>query len=135
MRPSLEEMASEYRPFWVAAAAGELRFPRCDDCGKFHWYPMKVCPHCQSDRIDWKKISGQGSLYSWTTVRRAFVREFEAKLPYVVGLIEFPEAPGVRLISNLVDIANAEQIAFGAPMVPVFDKMVDERSTLAFKPK
>lgn len=91
-----------FRPFFAALAADELRFPCCEQCGRFHWYPKVWCPYCQSPGLTWKRVQGDGTLFSWTTVHRAFSHEFEADVPYTLGLVEFSDAPGVRLLARLM---------------------------------
>ena len=41
----------ETKPFWDGCAAGKLMVPKCGDCGKSHWYPLGLCPHCFSDKL------------------------------------------------------------------------------------
>jgi uncharacterized OB-fold protein len=91
----------EFAPFWEHLERGEIAFPRCLDCERHHWYPKALCPWCQSTRIEWTPVRGEAALYSWTVVRYAFTAEYQDKLPYTVALVEFPDAPGVRLLTNL----------------------------------
>jgi len=91
----------EFTPFWEHLGRGEIAFPRCLDCGRHHWYPKALCPWCQSTRIEWTPVTGAAELYSWTVVRHAFTAEYQDKIPYTVALVEFPDAPGVRLLTNL----------------------------------
>jgi len=102
---SLETVHSEYVPFFDHAERGVLAFPYCPACSRFHWYPMKRCPHCQADAIEWRPVDGRGRLYSWTDVRHPF--GMRPKPPYIVALVEFDDAPGVRLITNLRAVSEA----------------------------
>ena len=125
------EMADEFLPFWQGTKRGYLSFPQCADCERFHWYPLKICPSCRSSHIKWTQVNGSGEVFSWTAVRIAnFAPSFEDKLPYIVGLIEFKDAPGVRLITNIVE-ADPGQMDIGMVVEPVFRK-VDENFTLVF---
>ena len=56
-------------PFWQAAAEGVLMIRRCTACSQAHWYPRPFCPHCGSDRTDWVRASGAGTVYSYTVTR------------------------------------------------------------------
>lgn len=113
-------MIDGFQTFWDAAASGELQFPACRSCERFHWYPMSRCPHCGAADIYWKAVDPVGSLYSWTIVSRAFDAAFANRTPYIVALVEFSGAPGVRLITNLIDI-GANEIDFGMSVSPAFD--------------
>lgn len=92
---------AEFAPFWRNVAKRRLCFPKCRGCGRFHWYPLTRCPHCLAADIEWCAVEPRGTLYSWTVVRHAFAPTFADRLPYVVGLIEFPDASGIRLVSEI----------------------------------
>ena len=91
------------RPFWSGAARGELVLPRCDACGRYIWYPDGACHRCGADRHTWTPVSGRGRLFSWAVVRRAFIPQFAADVPYVTGLVTIDEDPAVRLATRVVD--------------------------------
>lgn len=112
-------MAPAFRPFWDGVAEGTLRFPYCGACRRFHWYPMPRCPHCGDQDIDWRAVGGPAEVYSWTVVRHAFSEAVAGQVPYVVALVTFADAPGVRLITNLVDVAT-DDISIGMAVGPVF---------------
>ena len=77
--------------------------PRCESCGKFHFYPKPMCPHCQGTKLSWAEASGKGEVYSFSTVHRAPTPEFKADLPYVVAIVKTAEGP--HLLTRIVDIA------------------------------
>jgi uncharacterized OB-fold protein len=112
-------MLPEHAGFMASFRQGRLAFPRCRDCGRCHWYPMPRCPHCRSSSLDWHPVAGPGRVYSFTIVRHAFEEKWRPELPYIVALVEFADAPGVRLITNLVGIAP-DAVAIGLDVVPDF---------------
>lgn len=114
-----DDFPSEFEPFWQNLRDGFLSFPHCQDCQRFHWYPMKRCPHCSGENLTWSAVKGNGRIFTWTVVQHAFSEEFIDQLPYVVALIEFDDAPGVRLVSHIVD-ADKDRIAIDAPVEPIF---------------
>jgi uncharacterized OB-fold protein len=91
------------RPFWAAAARGELAIPRCDACGLLVWYPDRACRGCAGTRHTWTVVSGRGRLYSFSVVRRAFIPAFAADVPYTTGLVALAEDPAVRLVTRIID--------------------------------
>ena len=127
--------ASEYPKgfagFWDSLRARKISFPCCQSCGEVHWYPMALCPHCYSDKLGWRAIAGEGSLYSWTTVLRTMSPDMPA--PYTVALVEFAEVPGVRLISNVIEVAP-EKLSFGMRLEPVFVVEAEEMPLVRFRP-
>jgi hypothetical protein len=91
------------RPFWEAAARGELVIPRCEPCGLLVWYPDTACRGCGERRHLWTAVSGRGRLYSFAVVRRAFIPAFADDVPFVTGLVALAEDPAVRLVTRIVD--------------------------------
>lgn len=128
-----EPIAHEFIPHFDGLARGDIQLPYCIDCSRFHWYPMPRCPHCQSCEIHWKTVSGNAKLFSWTVVRHAFHPSLKGELPYVVALVTFDDAPGVRLVTNLVGVAP-EDIQMGISLRPVFDNSSEERPKVKFSP-
>jgi uncharacterized OB-fold protein len=112
----------ENAEFWKAAAAGTFLIKRCTACGKAHWYPRAICPFCMSDKTEWAEASGQGTIYSYSVMRRA-------PAPFALAYVTLAEGP--TKMTNIVDcdfdrlaIGQAVKIAFaptegGAP-VPCF---------------
>lgn len=95
-------LSSEFQIFFDGIDRQELRFPRCDTCRRFHWYPMKRCPHCGGSSLSWERVSGDGVVHSWTKVEHAFDEAFSSRVPYTILLVSFQDAPGVRLIGPLL---------------------------------
>lgn len=110
----------EFDAFWQGLSENRLCFPKCARCGRVNWYPMERCTQCLGSDFDMQEISGLGRLYSWTIVRRAFSPKQAAWIPYVVGLVEFDEVPGSRLITNIID-CGFDKLAIDMPVEPVFD--------------
>jgi uncharacterized protein len=113
--------------FWEGAARGELLGQRCGDCQRFAHPPRPMCPHCHSLKREIVRLSGRGTVYSWVIPRHPAPLGF-SEAP-VVALIELEE--GIRLVSNVVDIAPAAlrnglpvEVSFaatrGGRAVPVF---------------
>ena len=90
------------RPFWEACARRELRVQRCDDCGRFRHPPLPGCPACGSPRSGWPQLSGRGRVFSYTIAHHAALPALRGDAPYAIVVVELPDAPGARLVSNLV---------------------------------
>ncbi|HXQ20328.1 MAG TPA: OB-fold domain-containing protein [Candidatus Acidoferrales bacterium] len=91
------------RELWSGAARGELRITRCDACGRYVWYPEAPCRHCGGAALTWTRVSGRGTLFSWSVLHYAWIPQFREQLPFVSGLVALEEDPGVRLVSYIVD--------------------------------
>jgi uncharacterized OB-fold protein len=117
------------RPFWDAAKRHELQLQQCGGCKAFIYYPRDRCPHCLSEQLEWRPVSGKGKVYSYTTVRRASTRSFSDQ-PYVLAIVELDE--GVRLTTNVE--APPESIKIGMPVMVFFDDVTTDRTLIKFKP-
>lgn len=108
-------MRSHIMALWQQALdEGELRFPRCDDCGAWNWYPLPRCRCCQSASYRWVAVEPFGTLRTWTRVHRAFGGKVTEKLPYLVGIIDIRDAPGVKL--TCLNWRDAADPRIGAPV-------------------
>jgi uncharacterized OB-fold protein len=92
-------------PFWLAARERRLVAPRCADCGTFRLPPSPFCWRCQSAEVDWVELSGRGTVYTYTVVDGYPGLPDITLVPVVVDL---PDAPGTRLVSNVIDVDPAE---------------------------
>lgn len=107
-------------PFWVAAAEHRLVVPRCTRCGTYRMPPSPFCYACQAQGIEWVEQTGDGIVYSYTVIRHAVVPIMRDTLPYVVAVVELPDAGGVRLVANLVDL-DPDAVDIGMPVSVVWD--------------
>ena len=100
----------ETEAFVAAAREGRFVLPHCDDCGRTHWYPRAVCPHCWSTRLRWQTASGRATVYSHSTMLRV-------EAPFTLAYVKLQEGPA--MLTNLVDapaggwrIGQAVQVRF-----------------------
>jgi uncharacterized OB-fold protein len=109
--PDVDDPATA--PFYAGAAAGELRMPRCPQCGEFVWYPEPACPR-DGTTAEWIAVSGRGTLFSWAVVQRAFLPAFADKVPFVTALVAIEEDAHVRIPTLIVDADPASLVADSA---------------------
>jgi uncharacterized OB-fold protein len=88
------------RPFWAAAARGELVVQRCASCGHHQLYPRPFCLGCDGTDLAWVETAGTGTVYSRTVVHMQVSPDLEP--PYSVALVELDEGP--RVVANLADV-------------------------------
>jgi uncharacterized OB-fold protein len=114
----------ENRPYFDAAAQGKLVLKRCAACGKLHFYPRAICPHCFSDRTEWHEAAGTGTIYSYSVMRQA--------IPFAIAYVTLVE--GVTMLTNLVDcdldalrIGQKVRVVYkpaeGGTMLPMFTRL------------
>jgi uncharacterized OB-fold protein len=114
--------------YWAEAARGRLVLRACSTCGRCHFPPRHACPSCWSHELTWIEARGNAIVYSFTVMRRAPGAAWQARVPYVLALVDLPE--GVRMMANIVGsdalgVAIGEQVevsfeARGAARVPQF---------------
>jgi len=73
---------------------GKLYGTRCSECGAIEFPPRAHCPRCLSDKFEWKPLSGNCSLVTYTRVDSA-PAIFQDQAPYYLGLAELTEGPKI----------------------------------------
>ena len=114
----------ETQAFWNAAREGRFVVPTCTACGRAHWYPRAICPFCSSGEIAWRDASGQGTIYTFSVMRRA--RE-----PYVIAYVTLAEGP--TMMTNIVD-CDFDSLRIGQPVSVVFKDTENGPPVPMFKP-
>jgi len=125
--PTLDE---SNKPFWHAAREGKLALQHCTACGKPRYPINHVCPHCLSDKFEWKAVSGRGTVYSSIVFHQVYHQAFAGDVPYNVSLIQLEEGP--RMFSNVVGIPPS-QVKVGDKVRVVFDPVTPEISIPRFQ--
>jgi len=122
--PDLETIHPDLHtaPFWEACKRRELRLQRCHACGRFRQPPLPGCPHCGSTEVEWRRSNGRGRVFSYTIVHHAAIPSLKRCVPYNVIVVELDDAPGARLISNLLD-ARPDEIEVGMPVELAWDEV------------
>ena len=99
------------RPFYEGMEQGELRMTACSDCGKWYWYPPDALPCHPGAEIVWKRVSPEGTIYSFTTIHRSLLPgDHAADTPYTVGLVESDTVPGARIPSLILGLGEHEPV-------------------------
>ena len=106
--------------FWDAARRHELVVQRCGDCATFQFGPEWICHNCRSTNLGWHRVSGRGRVYSWERVWHAVHPAVRDACPYMVVLVELPDAGNVRMVGNLTGDAR-DELTIGTPVEVVFE--------------
>lgn len=119
------------QPYWDGLKAHEVRIQHCSACGHWVFFPRSHCPACGSRRLDWKRVSGEGTLYTFTVARVPTLPEFTDEMPQLLAVIELDEGP--HLNTTLVGVAP-EDLKVGLRLRPVFDDRPGSVSLLRHAP-
>ncbi|WP_181779576.1 Zn-ribbon domain-containing OB-fold protein [Pseudonocardia pini] len=117
-------------PFWLAAKEDRLVAPKCADCGTFRLPPTPFCPECRSKAVDWTELSGRAEVFSYSVVH-GFPGLPDITL--VAAVLDLPDAPGARLIGNIVDVDPAV-VHIGMPVTVQFSTISDGWKVPQFRP-
>ncbi len=91
----------------------------CEKCKTLYFPPRIICRICGRDtKMRSRKLSGNGKVYSFTTIRVPS-DTFKESAPYTVGVIELEEGPKVE--GHVVE--NGKKVAIGSKVKTVFRKM------------
>lgn len=112
------------RPYWEGVRRGELRVQKCKDCGTWQWGPEWICHSCRSFDLDWVQVEAKGRIYSWERVWHPVHPALKEHGPYIVVLVELPDAGNVRMIGNLLGDPR-QDVPIGAPVEAVFEPHAD----------
>jgi len=103
------------QPFWDAVTEHRLVVQRCSECGRWIWQPQPICPTCHAAEPVWTGVSGDARMVSWTVLHPPVLTAWQDKLPFVILLVELDDAPGVRMIGQLVNDAGELLQTDGGP--------------------
>lgn len=93
------------KPYWDGLAAGELRLPRCRECGSWSWYPLETGPSCHDADYEWRGVGPSAAVFTFTRVDRPLIAGLSE--PYLTGLVVTDDAPSCR-IAALFSEADGE---------------------------
>jgi uncharacterized OB-fold protein len=115
------------REFWEATRRHELIVQRCKDCKAFQFGPEWICHKCNSTEMGWSRVAGRGLIYSWERVWHPVHPALKAACPYLIVLVELPDANNVRMVGNMLGDPRQE-MRIGAEVQAVFEDR--EQATL-----
>lgn len=121
------------QPFWNAASKGELRMQKCQSCGHIRFPIGPVCTACLSDKSDWVRMSGHGTVLSHLVFHRAYSPAWKDHVPYSVVMVQLPEGP--RMFTDIVDPEREyiDQDLVGRTVEVWFDTVEGDAAVPRFK--
>jgi len=121
------------QPFWDSTKAHAMKIQRCNDTGKYFFFPRGMSPFTLSDNISWEPVSGKGTLHAFTIVWAQRQPGFAEDAPYVVAMIDLEEGP--RMMTTLIDIdPDPEKVKIGMAVEVVYEDVTDEITLPKFRP-
>jgi uncharacterized OB-fold protein len=125
------EITGHAAPFWAAARDHRLVVQHCPACGQYQHYPRPWCTNCLNEALEFVASSGEGTIYTFTVIRRSAHPAFAARVPYVLAFVDLDE--GVRLVSNIVD-CDPGTVRIGQRVRVRFEDVDDAHTVVLFAP-
>jgi len=104
--------------FYGSLADGTILGAECKECGKWTFPPVTACRECGSRKIELKEISGEGTVYFYSTSILP-PKKFAEYSPYAYGLVELKEGPYFLTMVEGLDASTPEKIAEGNKKLPL----------------
>ncbi len=98
---------------WFKKGRTALKIQYCPACEKYIFFPREMCPYCLEVKPEWKETTGRGIIYSYTTVRRSSLSEFQDRVPYTYAMVELHE--GIRIPTNIIN-CPVDRVRIGMPV-------------------
>ena len=109
----------ENQAFWDKARQGQFSVPRCQSCGKQHWFPRAFCPLCFSDAIAWEDSAGHATVFSYSRLSDR-----------VIAYVQLDDGP--LMLTEL--IGTDDTLAIGQPVVVSMEEVAPNLRIPKFKP-
>jgi uncharacterized protein len=117
------------KEFWEALNRHQIVVQRCNSCGNLQMEPEWLCHKCRSFDRGWQEVSGRGRIYSWVRIWHPTPGALKDSCPYLVVLVELPDANNLRIAGNLLGDPHQE-VEIGAPVEAVFEDHKERGYTL-----
>jgi hypothetical protein len=104
-------------PYWDALREHRIRIQYSPSIRGYVFYPRLLAPGTLADDLEWREISGLGTLYTFTVCDRPTAPFFADALPQLLAVVEWDEGP--RVSTELVH-ADPAALRVGMRVRPVF---------------
>ncbi|HJQ16478.1 MAG TPA: Zn-ribbon domain-containing OB-fold protein [Allosphingosinicella sp.] len=117
-------------PFWEATRDKKLIIQYCKVTGRPQFYPRPTSLFTGRRTLEWREISGEGELFTFTIAYRG-IGPFRGHEPYIVANVRLDA--GVNIMGNLIN-CEIEDIAIGMRVKPYWAPLADGKHQLMFEP-
>lgn len=111
-------------PYWAGLREEKLLVQRCASCGTWQFGPEWICHNCHAFDPPWAQVAAVGRIYSWERVWHPAHPALKDRGPYLVVLVELPQAGNVRMVGNLLG-DPAQEVRIGAEVEGVYEHRPD----------
>jgi uncharacterized protein len=108
------------KPFWDGLRSETIMVQRNARTGVYQFPPQWICHDTQTFDVEWVATEPKGVIYSWTRVWHPVHPALKDRCPYIVVVVELPQAGRVRMLGNLLGDPR-QTVEIGAPVRAVFE--------------
>ena len=119
----LPRWSIDTKPYWEALQRSELTYQHCSACEQTVFHPRALCPYCLSDRLEWRRSQGRGTIYSFTIQYVPVSPAWKSRMPIALGIVALDE--GYHMFTQFL-ADDLDSLAIGQPVSVVFDRVSDE---------
>jgi uncharacterized protein len=117
------------QPFWDGLAEEKVRIQYSPSSDAYIFYPRILAPHTLADDLEWREISGLGTLYTYTIATRPVAPMFADEVPSVLAVVQWDEGP--RFSTQIVN-ADPAALRVGLRVKPVFRHLPEDEITMLY---
>lgn len=114
-------------PYWDGLRRHEVWIQFSPSLDAYVFYPRVLAPGTLADDLQWRRISGAGTLVSFAVAQRPVAPQFADAVPHLLAVVQWDEGP--RLATELVDV-DVAQLQVGMAVAPVFVDIPEADITL-----
>lgn len=81
------------QPYWDRLSRHEVWIQFSPSLGRYVFYPRVLAPGTLADDLEWRQISGAGTLVSFTVAERPVAPQFADTVPQIPAVVEWAEGP------------------------------------------
>ncbi|MGE0228194.1 MAG: Zn-ribbon domain-containing OB-fold protein [Dehalococcoidia bacterium] len=108
------------RAYFEACNEDRLVVQNCTACDRLQHPPKETCANCGSSaNLEWKPMSGRGTIYSYSVIYDTPVASLQADQPYNCAVIVLDEDPNIQMLSHLPG-TPVDEVPIGAAVQVVF---------------
>lgn len=115
------------QPFWDGLAERKVRVQYSPSADSYVFYPRVLAPRTLADDLEWREISGEGTLYTFTVADKPTAPPWTDSLPQLLAVVELDEGP--RLSTEMVNV-EPSALTIGMRVKPVFEDHPEQAVTL-----
>jgi uncharacterized OB-fold protein len=108
---------------------GKVMTTQCKACQAVFFPPRADCCQCLQSDMQWKPVTGTGTLVSYSLLKFAPVG-FDGDLPYSIALLDYG---AFRVFGRLDSALDMDQVSIGMAMTTDVNQLADGRLNYVFK--